>query len=57
MKPKKSKTDLEFLQDKLQTTEDLIDVLEMTDGDSKDLEYLKNLLETTKDLISLMELA
>jgi hypothetical protein len=57
IKPKKSKTDLEFLQDKLEATKDLIDVLEMTDGDSKDLEYLKNLFETTEDLISLMELA
>lgn len=52
-----SKSDLEFLQEKLEATQDLIDVLEMTDGDSKDLEYLKSLLETTKDLISLMELA
>ena len=52
-----SKSDLEFLQDKLETTQDLIDVVEMTDGDSKDMEYLKSLLETTKDLISLMELA
>jgi hypothetical protein len=54
---KESKSDLEFLQEKLEATQGLIDVLEMTDGDSKDLEYLKSLLETTKDLISLMELA
>jgi hypothetical protein len=52
-----SKSDLDFLEDKLEATQDLIDVLEMTDGDSKDVEYLKSLLETTKDLISLMELA
>jgi hypothetical protein len=57
VKPKKSKTDLEFLQEKLEATQDLIDIFEMTDGDSKDLEYLKSLLETTKDLMSLMELA
>lgn len=52
-----SKSDLDFLEDKLEATQDLIDVVEMTDGDSKDLVYLKSLLETTKDLISLMELA
>ena len=54
VKKVESKSDLEFLQDKLEATKDLIDVLKMTDGDSKDMEYLKSLLETTKDLISLM---
>ena len=49
-----SKTDLEFLQEKLEATKDLIDVLKMTDGDSKDLEYLTSLLDTTNDLISLI---
>jgi len=53
----KPKNDLEFLQEKLDATQDLIDILEMTGGDSKDMEYLKSLLETTKDLMSLMELA
>lgn len=50
----KVKSDLDFLNDKLQATKNLIDVIKMTGGNSEDLEYLENLSRTTKNLISLM---
>ena len=48
--------DLQFLVSKLEATNDLISLLEMSGEDSDDLEFLKELKTATEDLISLLEL-
>jgi hypothetical protein len=48
--------DLQFLVSKLEATNDLISLLEMSGEESDDLEFLKELKTATEDLISLLEL-
>ena len=52
----KEENDLDFLVSKLEATNDLISLLEMSGEESDDLEFLKELKTATEDLISLLEL-
>jgi len=47
-------SDKEYLESKLIASQDLLEVLDATQGDEKDIEYVKNMIEVTKDLISLL---
>ena len=47
-------SDKEYLESKLIASQDLLDVLDATQGDEKDIQYVKNMIEVTKDLISLL---
>ena len=47
-------SDKEYLESKLIASQDLLDVLDATQGDKKDIEYIKNMIEVTKDLIDLI---
>lgn len=49
-----SDSDIEYLKSKLIASQNLLDVLDATQGDEKDIEYVKNMIEVTKDLISLL---
>jgi hypothetical protein len=48
-------SDKEYLESKLIASQDLLEVLDATQGDEKDIEYIKNMIEVTKDLISLLK--
>ena len=50
-----SGSDIEYLKSKLIASQDLLEVLDATQGDEKDIEYVKNMIEVTKDLISLLK--
>ena len=50
-----SDDNLEYLKNKLIASQELLDVLDATQGDEKDIEYVKNMIQVTKDLISLMQ--
>lgn len=49
-----SGSDIEYLKSKLIASQDLLEVLDATQGDEKDIEYVKNMIEVTKYLISLL---
>jgi hypothetical protein len=50
-----SDSDIEYLKNKLITSQNLLDVLDATKSDEKDIKYIKNMIEVTKKLISLLE--
>ena len=51
--PAESKSDLDFLNEMLQTSKDLLDLISDT-GSKEDIDFLKEKIETIKDLISLL---
>ena len=51
--PTESKSDLEFLNEMLKTSKNLLDLISDT-GNKEDVDYLKKKIETTKNLISLL---
>jgi DNA polymerase III sliding clamp (beta) subunit (PCNA family)/GNAT superfamily N-acetyltransferase len=53
--PTESKSDLEFLNEMLKTSKNLLDLISDT-GNKEDIDYLKKKIETTKNLISLLSI-
>ena len=50
-----SDSDIEYLKSKLIASQNLLDVLDATQGDEKDIKHIKDMIEVTKKLISLLE--